>query len=296
VSISIGSTVIAGGASGSGGGASIPVTNPADLLSGVTPERFVVIDDAGDGALLTAAQAAALIGVAPRRPAASSTTRLIYECNEMSGPLRNTGTDAGAAWDLTVRSNSVRRSRPLASTIGPGFGVEYASAPTGASGAAGLTPTGVTSAVTMWAVVCPNGGVISGQSPVPIFTRDHNAAWSGAQTTSVGLYWGNALEARLSVGASTHTAYAFGRSYDGQRVVGLTYDGSALRLWYDGEQIAPVAATGDIAWGTDGEWQIGHNAQTLEWTGTILRCGLESVAWSADQWVAFVQTCRGDLG
>lgn len=33
-----------------GGGASLPVADPADLLSGATPERFVVIDDAGDSA------------------------------------------------------------------------------------------------------------------------------------------------------------------------------------------------------------------------------------------------------
>lgn len=273
-------------------GPSLPARPSAVISDPASADAVVVLSEAGEGATVSVAE----LMRRARRPRASANTRLLYECDEASNVLRSTGSDSGAAWDLTVRANSVYRSRPLASAIGPGFGVEYAATPTGAAGAAGMIPTGVTDTLTMWAVVCPIGSVVSGQSPVPIFTRDHNSTWSGPQTTSVGLYWGNALEARASIGSGAQIAYSFGRSLDGMRVVGLTYDGAALRLWYDGEAIATTAVSGNVAWGTDGEWQIGHNAQTLEWTGTILRCGLESVAWTADQWTAFVQTCRGDLG
>lgn len=48
---------------GGGGGASLPVADPADLLAGATPERFVVTDDVGNGAGISSSQAAALIGV-----------------------------------------------------------------------------------------------------------------------------------------------------------------------------------------------------------------------------------------
>lgn len=61
-----------------GGGASLPVSDPADLLSGATAERFVVIDDAGDGALLTAAQGRTLLGVDAARSNAPDLTTGTY--------------------------------------------------------------------------------------------------------------------------------------------------------------------------------------------------------------------------
>lgn len=51
-------------APGGGGGASIPVSDPADLLSGATASRVVATDGTGDGVLLTGAETRALINAA----------------------------------------------------------------------------------------------------------------------------------------------------------------------------------------------------------------------------------------
>ena len=59
--ITCGTQVVAGG---TGGGASLPVTDPADLLLGATPSRIVGTDGSGDGVLLTGAETRALINAA----------------------------------------------------------------------------------------------------------------------------------------------------------------------------------------------------------------------------------------
>ena len=51
-------------AGGGGGGGSIPVTDPADLLSGATASRVVATDGSGDGVLLTGAATRALTSTA----------------------------------------------------------------------------------------------------------------------------------------------------------------------------------------------------------------------------------------
>jgi hypothetical protein len=69
-----------------GGGASLPVADPADLLSGATASRLVGTDVSGDGTLLTAAQAKALLYPVTADP--------------MTGSGWTTAADAGctAAW------------------------------------------------------------------------------------------------------------------------------------------------------------------------------------------------------
>ena len=85
---------------GGGGGASIPVSDPADLLSGATPERFFVTDDAGNGAGISSSQAAAIIN-GTRRWAADADTLMLWEFNEASGTIVNSGS-LGSAGNLTA--------------------------------------------------------------------------------------------------------------------------------------------------------------------------------------------------
>jgi len=61
-----------------GGGASLPVADPADLLSGATASRLVGTDVSGDGTLLTAAQGRTLLGVDAARSNAPDLTTGTY--------------------------------------------------------------------------------------------------------------------------------------------------------------------------------------------------------------------------
>ncbi len=274
-----------------GGGASLPVSDPADLLSGATAERFVVIDDAGDGALLTAAQAAAQIGVTSRRPAAVAATRLLYELTERSGDTLNTGS-LGASGDLDEIGSSVVRSADLASVWGgsvvmPGDSNSYI------RGAAGLSLTSTTQ-VTMWAIAKIRSDPASRKS---IFTRNH-ATWGGYPYISVALVAAPSGAWYVEIGRVSpgYTEMRASTDYtvDTIHLFGLTYDGTTLRAWLDGEAAGSASAAGEIDWGPGtGKWEIGSNGGNENPVATFYRAGVEETVWDAAAWASFYAKARG---
>lgn len=274
-----------------GGGASLPVADPADLLSGATPERFVVIDDAGDGALLTAAQAVAQLGIASRRPAATTATQLLYELTERSGSVRNTGA-LGASGDLGEIGSSVVRSADLASVWGgdvvmPGDSNSYI------RGAAGIAPSSTTQ-ITMWCVAKIRSDPASRKS---IFTRNH-ATWGGYPYISAALVAAPSGAWYVEIGRVSpgYTEFHASTDYvlDTIHLFGLTYDGATLRAWLDGVTAGSASAAGEIDWGPGtGKWEIGSNGGGERPVCTLYRAGVEEAVWDASAWSSFYAKLRG---
>lgn len=275
----------------SGGGGSLPVTDPADIFSGATPERIVAIDDAGDGALLTAAQAAALLGVSSRRPAATAATRLRWELTERSGNALNSGS-LGSAGDLDEVGSSVVRSADLASVWGgevtmPGDSNSYI------RGAAGVDP-GSTTVLTVW-VLAKIRSDPSGRKSV--LTRNH-ATWGGwpYQSCAIVVAASGAWYAEIGRVDPGYTEMRASTDYalDTIHLFGLTYDGTTLRAWLDGEAAGSAAAPGEIDWGPgSGKWELGSNGGGERPVSTLYRAGVEEATWGADAWAAFYAKLRG---
>ena len=274
-----------------GGGASLPVSDPADLLSGATAERFVVIDDAGDGALLTAAQAAAQIGVSSRRPAALASTRLLYELTQTSGSALNTGS-LGASGDLDEIGSSVVRAADLSSVWGgdvvmPGDSNSYI------RGAAGLALTSTTQ-LTMWCVAKIRSDPAARKS---IFTRDH-ATWGGYPYISAALVAAPSGAWYVEIGRVSpgYTELHASTDYvlDTIHLFGLTYDGTTLRAWLDGAAAGSASAAGEIDWGPGtGKWELGSNGGGERPVATIYRAGVEEAVWDASAWESVYAKLRG---
>lgn len=283
-------TLSINGSTGAGGGAALPVADPADLLSGATPERIVAIDDAGDGALLTAAQVAALLGVTSRRPAATADTRLLYELTETSGAAVNTGSLASA--DLDEIGSSVVRSADLASVWGgavvmPGGSNSYI------RGAAGIAPTSTTQ-LTMWAVAKIRSDPAGRKS---VFTRNH-ATWGGWPYVSAAIVVAASGAWYVEVGRVSpgYTELHASTNYvvDSIHLFGLTYDGTTLRAWLDGVAAGSASAAGEIDWGPGtGKWEIGSNGGGERPVSTLYRTGVEETVWDASQWATFYAQLRG---
>mgnify|MGYP000113610209 FL=1 len=275
---------------GAGGGGSLPVADPAGLLSGATASRIVGTDGSGNGTLLTAAQAAALLGVTSRRPAATAATRLLYELTETSGNAINTGSLASA--DLNEIGSSVVRAADLESVWGgsvvmPGDSNSYI------RGAAGVAPTSTTQ-LTMWCLAKIRSDPAARKS---IFTRDH-ATWGGYPYISAALVaapsgaWYVEI-GRVSPGYTEFhatTNYALNKLH----LFGLTYDGTTLRAWLDGAAAGSASAAGEINWGPGtGKWELGSNGGGERPVATLYRAGVEEAVWGADAWASFYAKLRG---
>lgn len=284
--ISVGSTVIVGGPSGVG--AALPVADPADLLSGATPERFVVIDDAGDGALLTAAQAAAQLGVSSdlaalmrtqRRLAADADTRLLWECDGTSGDLVNTGS-LGASGNLTPGGTCVRNVLTAASPIGRGILCNVAST-TGAVGATDITITGtaLTVAVTVYVASWWGGNV-------PLIARNAGPTWASPYLGfRISFNNGGAIATEVHLASGHASTYQFGHSAGFYQVV-TVYDGATLKLYINGSlaSTASNASTLNLApGGAGGVWGLGMQGDGVGFNGVILRAQVLAAAWSADR-------------
>jgi hypothetical protein len=71
---------------------------------------------------------------------------------------------------------------------------------------------------------------------------------------------GSTINAYISSGGSGYSAAANVRDtiMNGKwSHVGMTYDGSNIRLWHDGLNVATTARSGTIDYGTSGYWAIG---------------------------------------
>ena len=278
-----------------GGGASLPVSDPADLLSGATPERFVVIDDAGEGALITAAQAASLIGGAPvgRRPALPD-FGLLWECNETTGDFVNTGT-LEESGNLTVVGSGTSRSQLGPTTVGRG--ARFDGTTNGyAKGAEGITPgAGSDVALTMFAVAVLEAAAGSRKD---ILSRSFALAELPAPyvAATISVISGTTWLAKLGISGTyvevtSNIPYVVGR----QHIFGVTYDGAYVCLWLDGVLAKREAHPGTISWGSGtGLWWLGSNPSGGASTSLIARAGAANVVWDSAEWGEFVQRTNGN--
>lgn len=280
-----------GQSAGGGGGASLPVADPADLLSGATPERIVAIDDAGDGALLTAAQAAALLGVDAESLAAelahtptSATMRFLWYCNEASGPLVNRGTVSGA--DLTASGSTTQGSLLLASLNGRGLRCS-GSAGSSASGGINKTP-GVDDGLTWWAVFTVIAPPTARRATV--LTRNANNAFT-APYNSLAIVIDSATApaarsvvveiGRQSGGYLEHVITP--RYTDGvQMSVVATMSGTAWLVYVNGALVNTYGDGAAINWGDGtGYWQVGANASGEESNIHVTEAGCDARVWTS---------------
>lgn len=274
-------------APGGGGGASIPVSDPADLLAGATASLIMGTDSGGDGALVTADA----VVWANRRPAATANTRLLWECDGTSGAVANTGS-LGASGNLTAGGALVRNNISLVSTLGAGIYCDGTS--TGqAVGAVGVIPTGASSSITAWVSAVVPSGWTGNQT---LLARDYAA--SGWAPPYIGimlsLRGGTRAVAHVNGGGTYASADIALAASSGQLLIGLTYDGTTLSLWADGVLRGTAGASGAIDWGTAGKWHLGANESGEYFTGTILRAGVEQGVWDAARWRQETLRARGN--
>lgn len=275
-----------------GGGGSLPVADPADLLSGATPSQIVGTDVSGNGALLAASDIGALL-VADRRVALPD-FGLLWECNEASGDFVNTGT-IGTSANLTTIGSGVTRAQLGPITVGRG--ARFDGTTNGhAKGAAGVTPgTGSGTALTMFAVAVLEG--VAGARK-DILSRSFELAELPAPyvAATLSVISGTTWLAKLGISGSyvevtSDIPYAVGR----QHVFGVTYDGADVCLWLDGVLAKRKAQPGTISWGSGtGLWWLGSNPSNGASTSLIARAGAANIVWSRADWGEFVQRTNGD--
>ena len=267
--ITCGTQVVAGG---TGGGGSVTIADITD--AGESGADLLAAD--------TDAEARAAIGaaadIAARRLAATSDTRLLYECNGSSGVLANTGS-LGSAGDLTAGGSCVRNALSARSTIGRGIRGN-GSASGGAVGGVALVPTGAeqafTACVTFVAVTWPGGSV-------PLFEMDAAVSWSSPYLAfRLSLNPGGVVQAEVSLPAGAHPSPYAGGYGAGQHQAVATYNGSHFRLNVDGALVASSSASGDIQWGS-GPWGIAAQGNGGGFDGYVTRAQVDAVAWNADR-------------
>jgi hypothetical protein len=276
-----------------GGEASLPATPAAALLDAAHPNELVVLDAAGAGDTVTLAGITPSLiaeSLAARRTAATATTAMLWECTEAASPLASTGSvacnlaDAGAAtFDFvdplpSLDGNCVHFSGTAASQVVGGAGVYPGS--------------GTTTAVTMWAVVnihtMPTGLVSS-----MTVCRDYNltgSPWVPPYGCAVMIRAGGVVTGGGSFGGSPtydEVSSASGTVFiNQQHLVGMTYNGSNLRVWVDGVQVANKAVSSPLTWGMNGSWHLGGsgNAAGDPLSGVVIRAGVENAVWTRADW------------
>lgn len=236
-----------------------------------------------DAAASTAAEVAADLGAA-RRGAAAATTRLLWECQEASGDVLNTGS-LGAAGDLaTIGGGVTYRSLAPYSTLGPGLALDGTSSGY-ARGAAGQV-VGDGTTVTLWAVVVPH----SLAAKRYVVARDWGApgAWAEPWLCCALAVGPSGLTVGVNTGGSAgdwHELNAGSLTVNRQHLLGLTFDGSTLRAWINGELAGSASHAGAIDWGDPTAlWHLGENDNGEQLSCTLLRAGAEASVWSATRW------------
>ena len=248
-------------------------------------------------ALLTATNdiAAAAIINGARRWAADADTLLLWELNEASGDFANSGS-LGAAGDLTAGAGIAHRAFKATWPLVRGARCNGSSG-SDAKGAAGCKPTSGT-AVTAWAVIVPEGG--SGKRAY--LTRDLHTPGSWASpwvSLMMCIDGSNNFTAEINDGTSYRAITYSPSLVTGQcYFVGLTYDGTTLKLYVDGVLVQSGSYSGSIDWGdADAIWHVSsHDTNIERFTGTVLRAGVENLVWSASEFKKRAQLINGTWG
>jgi hypothetical protein len=272
-----------------GGGASLPTTPAAALLDAAHPNELVYLGGAGAGASVTLADITpSLIGqsLAARRTAATGTTALLWECNEAASPLASTGS---VACSLANAGAAVFDFVDPQSSLDGGCSHFTGGATSEVVGGAGVYPgTATTTSITMWAVInIHTMPTVAGC----VIARDYavtGGPWSDPYVTMVDILPNGVVRALAPFGAvpvaDTVSSSSGAVEINKQHLVGLTYDGSNLRVWVDGVRVATKAVSTPLTWGAAGSWHLGANGGGNLFNGVVIRAGVENAVWSRADW------------
>jgi hypothetical protein len=268
------------------GGASLPATPAAALLDAAHPDEIVVLGVAGAGTSITKSDLAQLL-VAPtlalRRKAAVASTALLWECNEAASPLASTGS---VACSLANAGAAVFNFIDPVSTLDGGAAHFTGGATSEVSGGAGVYPSGsTTTSVTMWAVInIHTMPAVAGC----VIARDYGATWVSPFGAFVDILPSGVVRAFAPFGGGptedTVSSSAGAVVINRQHLVGMTYDGSRLRVWVDGVLVANKAVASPLAWGAVGPWHLGANGGGNLFSGVVIRAGVETTVWTRADW------------
>ena len=219
--------------------------------------------------------------LALRRPAGSSA--LLWECSEGASPLASTGSvacslaDAGAA--------VVGYTEPLSPLAGTALRCTGASTSEVVGGAGVYPSTATTTAVTLWALVVLR--TMPGSAGC-VIARDYGASWVAPFGAFVDILPSGVVRAFAPFGSTptydTVSSAAGEVEINRLHLVGMTYDGTTLRVWVDGRQVASKSVDTPLAWGAAGSWRLGANGGGNGLDGSVLRAGVETSAWSQTTW------------
>lgn len=283
------------------GGVALPTTPAAALLDAAHPNELVVLGAAGEG------DTATLAGITPsliaeslsaRRTAATVTTAMLWECTEASSPLASTG---------SVACSLVNRGAAVFNFIDPlpsldGGAVHFTGGATSeVRSAAGIYPDAATSTlITIWAVVNIHT-MPTGFSAGAILCRDYRAPgapWTDPYCTAIFVRASGVLAGTGAFGGAP--AYDEIASSAGvveinrQHLVGLSYDGTNLRIWVDGVRVGNKAVASPLTWGSAGAWHLGSSGNNDLFNGVVIRSGVEKAAWDRADWALAYRRLTGN--
>ncbi len=240
-------------------------------MSGIDPNRAGVIVVGGGGSLPTASGA----GEIPVSSGAGTT----YTATGAFGLLVPVDSNDQVRLLLTETSSTYANSGAAGGTWSDGGGTTRGIAPLLTGGV--LCSDGATAylegsssvapaSLTLWAWVRRLGANGAAGAQL-ILGRSRNASptWSDPYW-SVGLLLQSSGAPRATVsasGAGTNVELNAGAAYaitaEADHLVGMTYDGTTLRLWLDGAQIASSTPSLVIGYGASVPWRIG-----VIWSGS----------------------------
>jgi hypothetical protein len=268
----------------SGGGASLPATPAAALLDAGAPSTIVVLDASGVGEGLPPALLAPTLltaALALRRPAGSSA--LLWECSEGASPLASTGS---VSCSLANAGAAVFDFVDPVSTLDGGAVHFTGGATSEVTGGAGVYPgSATTTAVTMWAVInIHTMPAVAGC----VIARDYGATWVAPFGAFVDILPSGVVRAFAPFGGGptddTVSSASGVVEINRQHLVGMSYNGTNLRVWVDGVRVANKAVASPLTWGSAGTWHLGANGGGNLFNGVVIRAGVETVAWDRADW------------
>lgn len=261
MAIYVGTTLVAGGCGcpGSGGG-SVPGTPAAVLDDPTSPNTVVTLDSSGQGESRTYAAVRQTMGLSPRA-VATPAPLLWYPCTSR------------VVTDTTV-SNAGSLGAANASLVDM---IAGANGPWGApglqvrSGFNGYAQAPVDLARPTTALTICLWFRLSSSAPGRLFQRSYDTVWA-PPFIAVDLYVDGAGIVSGGIAVSGVESRVGGATQPIARIAewhhaGLTYDGSNLRLYLDGVNVATAAYAGSIDYGPSPaatRWVFGGNNITPE--------------------------------